>query len=115
MPLDIRDLHGPCRVLAGPGTGKTHALADLYEQAVRGGVADRSQILVLTFSNGAAGELASRIDERLRKGGASYYPWSTDSLPRGVTIADDRVLVRLVTAFATTAEEVDQFTAMVRG
>ncbi len=66
MPLDIRDLHGPCRVLAGPGTGKTHALADLYEQAVRGGVADRSQILVLTFSTGAAGELASRIDTRLR-------------------------------------------------
>ena len=66
MQLDIRDLHGPCRFLAGPGTGKTHALADLYEQAVREGVADRSQILVLTFSTGAAGELASRIDARLR-------------------------------------------------
>ena len=66
MPLDIRDLNGPLRVLAGPGTGKTHALVDLYEQAVRGGTADRSQILVLTFSTGAAGELAGRIDERLQ-------------------------------------------------
>jgi len=52
-------------VLAGPGTGKTHALVDLYEQAVREGVADRGQILVLTFSNGAAAEIARRIDLRL--------------------------------------------------
>ena len=52
-------------MLAGPGTGKTHVLVDLYEQAVRAGLADRSQILVLTFSTGAAGELATRIDARL--------------------------------------------------
>ena len=53
-------------MLAGPGTGKTHALVDLYEQAVRGELAARDQILVLTFSTGAAGEIARRIDERLR-------------------------------------------------
>jgi DNA helicase-2/ATP-dependent DNA helicase PcrA len=52
-------------VLAGPGTGKTHALVDLYEQAVRGGIAGRDRILVLTFSTGAADEIARRIDERL--------------------------------------------------
>jgi DNA helicase-2/ATP-dependent DNA helicase PcrA len=66
LPLDIHDIDGPLRVLAGPGTGKTHALVDLYERAVRGGVADRGQILVLTFSNGAAAEIARRIDERLK-------------------------------------------------
>ena len=66
MPLDIHDIDGPLRVLAGPGTGKTHALVDLYEQAVREGVAGRGQILVLTFSNGAAAEIARRIDERLK-------------------------------------------------
>ena len=65
MPLDIHDVDGPLRVLAGPGTGKTHALVDLYEQAVREGVAGRGQILVLTFSNGAASEIARRIDLRL--------------------------------------------------
>jgi DNA helicase-2/ATP-dependent DNA helicase PcrA len=52
-------------VLAGPGTGKTHALVDLYEQAVRRGVAGRDGLLVLTFSNGAAEEIARRIDDRL--------------------------------------------------
>ena len=66
LPLDIHDIDGPLRVLAGPGTGKTHALVDLYEQAVREGVAGRGQILVLTFSTGAAGEIGRRIDERLR-------------------------------------------------
>ena len=52
-------------MLAGPGTGKTHALVDLYEQAVREGVATRGEILVLTFSNSAAAEISRRIDERL--------------------------------------------------
>ena len=66
MPIDIQEINGPLRVLAGPGTGKTHALVDLYEQAVRRGVAARDRILVLTFSTGAAGEIARRIDERLR-------------------------------------------------
>ncbi len=65
MPLNIQEIHGPLRVLAGPGTGKTHTLVDLYEQAVRTRVAGRGEILVLTFSTGAAGELASRIDARL--------------------------------------------------
>lgn len=65
MPLEIHAIDGPLRVLAGPGTGKTHALVDLYEQAVREGVANRGQILVLTFSNGAATEIARRIDLRL--------------------------------------------------
>ncbi|HKC84204.1 MAG TPA: UvrD-helicase domain-containing protein, partial [bacterium] len=53
-------------MLAGPGTGKTHALVDLYEQAVRQGLAGRDGILVLTFSRSAAGEIAHRIDERLK-------------------------------------------------
>ncbi len=63
--LDIQEINGPLRVLAGPGTGKTHALVDLYEQAVRNGLAGRDRILVLTFSRSAAGEISRRIDERL--------------------------------------------------
>lgn len=52
-------------MLAGPGTGKTHALVDLYEQAVRERLAGRGEILVLTFSKSAAGEISRRIDQRL--------------------------------------------------
>jgi DNA helicase-2/ATP-dependent DNA helicase PcrA len=66
LPLDINDIKGPLRVLAGPGTGKTRALVDLYEQAVLERVAGRDQILALTFSTGAADEIGRRIDERLK-------------------------------------------------
>ena len=59
--------------------------------------------------------LPSRLDARLKAAGASYYPWTTNSLPCGVAIPDGAVLVRLVTSFATTAEEVDRFAAVVRG
>jgi len=65
LPLDIHEINGPMRVLAGPGTGKTHALVDLYEQAVRERIAGRGEILVLTFSKSAAGEISRRIDDRL--------------------------------------------------
>ena len=56
----------PTRLLAGPGAGKTQALVDLYVQLVESGRAARGQILVLTFSTAAAGEIAQRLDERLR-------------------------------------------------
>jgi DNA helicase-2/ATP-dependent DNA helicase PcrA len=65
MP-QLLDGGGPVRLLAGPGTGKTQALVDLYAGLVAGGQAARDQILVLTFSTAAARELDRRIDDRLR-------------------------------------------------
>ena len=55
--------------------------------------------------------LPLQIDARLKAAGASYHPWTTDSLPNGVALARDVTLVRLVTSFATTADEVDRFVA----
>jgi threonine aldolase len=54
--------------------------------------------------------LPARIDERLKAAGASYYPWNTD----GIALPRDATLVRLVTSFATTVDEVDRFVATVR-
>jgi threonine aldolase len=51
--------------------------------------------------------LPSPIDARLKAAGASYYPWTSDGVLDGV--APDATLVRLVTSFATRAEEVDRF------
>jgi threonine aldolase len=48
-------------------------------------------------------------DARLRAAGAVYYPWSSNAL--AAPISADAVLVRLVTSFATSAEEVDRFIA----
>ena len=58
--------------------------------------------------------LPSQVDARLKAGGASYYRWTTDALPNGVVLARDATLVRLVTSFATTADEVDRFVALAR-
>src|SRR5437588_11825148 len=63
--LKADELDGPVRVLAGPGAGKTQLLVDLYVDLVASGRAARGQVLVLTFSNAAAGEIAQRVDERL--------------------------------------------------
>jgi threonine aldolase len=57
----------------------------------------------------------SHVDARLKAAGASYYPWTTDSLPNGTTLPRDSILVRLVTSFATSVAEVDHFVAAVRG
>ena len=54
---------------AGPGTGKTQTLAARVEGLIEQGV-DPRQILVLTFSNKAAGEMAERI-ARKHKGAAA--------------------------------------------
>jgi hypothetical protein len=42
---------------------------------------------------------------------AGFYPWTTNALPNGVALERDATLVRLVTSFATTADEVDRFVA----
>jgi superfamily I DNA/RNA helicase/RecB family exonuclease len=55
---------GPLLVLAGPGTGKTTTLVEAAVARVEGGV-PVEQILMLTFSRRAAGELRDRITARL--------------------------------------------------
>ncbi|MET0865059.1 MAG: ATP-dependent DNA helicase [Nakamurella sp.] len=56
---------GRLKVLAGPGTGKSATLVEVVaDRIARRGVSPE-QILVLTFSRRAAGELTSRITRRL--------------------------------------------------
>jgi threonine aldolase len=56
------------------------------------------------------------LDARLRAGGAIYHEWSPNALPADVRPGADEVLVRLVTSFSTSPEEVDAFSALlVRG
>jgi threonine aldolase len=46
--------------------------------------------------------------DRLQQQGAVFYPWNTPRANPGL-LADQEVLVRLVTSFATAAEQVDAF------
>ena len=55
---------GPLLVLAGPGTGKTTTLVETVVTRIDAGT-DPEQVLVLTFSRKAAGELRDRIASRL--------------------------------------------------
>jgi threonine aldolase len=59
--------------------------------------------------------LPKHADERLRAAGATYYPWSTNSLPPGAQVKSSHVLVRLVTSFATTDAEIARFSTLARG
>ncbi|PZF82490.1 ATP-dependent helicase [Jiangella anatolica] len=56
---------GPLLLLAGPGTGKTTTLVEAVAHRVEHDGLDPGEILVLTFSRRAAGELRERIARRL--------------------------------------------------
>lgn len=56
---------GPLLVLAGPGTGKTTTLVEAVADRLEREELNPGEILVLTFSRKAAGELRERIAQRL--------------------------------------------------
>jgi threonine aldolase len=58
--------------------------------------------------------LPPQIDVRLKAAGASYYPWLVPAAANGTAPAHDGTLVRLVTSFATTTEELERFVAIAR-
>lgn len=57
---------------AGPGTGKTQTLAARVEGLIAEGV-DPCRILLLTFSNKAAGEMAERIARKNKEAAAAMW------------------------------------------
>ncbi|HQR79141.1 MAG TPA: ATP-dependent DNA helicase [Actinomycetota bacterium] len=60
-------LHGPLLVLAGAGSGKTAVMSARVVWLVATGEVRRDQVLGLTFTNKAAGELATRIRQLLSR------------------------------------------------
>ncbi|CEJ14598.1 Low specificity L-threonine aldolase [bacterium YEK0313] len=62
-------------------------------------------------ANGVFPILPLHVETALKAAGAVFYPWSDRSLPDGMTVGPDEVIVRLITSFATTNEDVDRFVA----
>ena len=52
---------GPCMVLAGPGSGKTFVIAERIKALITQKRADPSEILTITFTRAAAGEMRRRF------------------------------------------------------
>lgn len=62
---------GHLLVVAGPGTGKTLTLTHRIAHMIREGDARPEQVLALTFTNKAAGEMRDRIERLLDHGATS--------------------------------------------
>jgi threonine aldolase len=58
--------------------------------------------------------LPQKICERLQQAGATFYPWTSESLAEGKTVRVGSMMIRLVCSFATTATDVDRFLATVK-
>ena len=72
-------LHGPVRVLAGAGTGKTRAITHRIAYGVASGVYEPTEVLAVTFTTRAAGEMRSRL-RQLGAGGVQARTFHSAAL-----------------------------------
>lgn len=68
--LVAESLHGPVRVLAGAGTGKTRAITHRIAYGIATGAFTESKVMAITFTTRAASELRGRL-RRLGSGGVA--------------------------------------------
>ena len=57
----IEKTNGPCVILAGAGTGKTHTIIEKLKYLITNKIYDPEKIVCITFSNEAANNLLTRI------------------------------------------------------
>jgi DNA helicase-2/ATP-dependent DNA helicase PcrA len=80
----IEHVHGPMLVVAGAGTGKTSVLIHRIARLVEQGHAEPEQVLALTYTVAAAGEMHDRVRALLGKPihSATFHDYCLDLLTR---------------------------------
>jgi DNA helicase-2/ATP-dependent DNA helicase PcrA len=64
----VRHTEGPLLIIAGAGTGKTTVITQKIAHLIESGAAKPEEILALTFTEKAAEEMQSRVDELIQTG-----------------------------------------------
>ena len=92
-------------------------VANLCAAQLAEGLAGTSNLRLVwpTDANEVFAILPKSVDARLRAAGVYYYEWNPESLPQGESVAPEEVLVRLVTSFETTAEDILEFLDLAGG
>ena len=57
----VRAVEGPLAIIAGAGTGKTRVISRRAANAIASGVVPADQVLIVTFTDKAAGEMVERL------------------------------------------------------
>ncbi|TWP33751.1 ATP-dependent DNA helicase [Leekyejoonella antrihumi] len=89
----------PLLVVAGAGSGKTETMASRVVWLVANGMVEPDQVLGLTFTRKAAGELAERIGRRLRRLRAVGL-WTPGGDPDGTPTLGDVPTVQTYHSYA---------------
>lgn len=113
----VEHMEGPLLVLAGPGSGKTRVITTRVAHLISQGVRP-TQILAITFTNKAAGEMKSRIESLLQVRGvwiSTFHSFGVRilrqyaehvNIDRNFTVYDQDDRVRMVKA-ALAAANID--------
>ena len=75
----VNTTEGPLLVLAGAGSGKTTVLVNRVQQIIETGLAQPWQVLAITFTNKAAGELRERLVKAIGEEANSIWAYTFHS------------------------------------